>query len=312
VQHGHVYVFGFDTSSVTFGCENGNLYLRFDDGSRLVLLGFTAEIGLGDLYLEMMDGAVVSGSDVAQAMSFVPDDFPLGDSPDLSPHALSLPHGPLSNAGAPHEVLLEHLSEIRALGEETLHPFGPLPEGDHRDIPLAFSGSGGVGQGYALAIPPQACDAPEADNAPAQSALLNNPFYETSALSSPIISPSLAAEYSLFGPDTGHVRGLSPGWGAAATDEIQDTGGQSAYGREADLLALEDLLDTSMPGLSPGVDSAPPAFAELFLPSAENVFMVRADSGAFLELDHTSISADAAADSGSDQLLLAFLHMGSF
>jgi hypothetical protein len=329
VKHGCVYVLDFDTSSVTFSRDNGNLDMVFEDGSQLVLRDFYTETKVGDLFLELPDGAVVSARDVIQAMEFVPDNFPLGCQ-ELSADAHAWPASPLQvaddDAAMRHDMLLDSLAVIYAAGDDTVHPYSHDLLSPQDALVSSLLGAG-VTTGIQAGAPHH--DAPPTEGVGSfhlqivsDAALLRNPYLEIAPPESPAISPSPAAEDSPFGPhqangDMAFSAGPRLMGAAANSADILDDGHADASlffpgsGKDAELLVLEDLLDTSMPGLGANAGDNAPAFEHIFVPSPENVFMVRSDINAYSDMDNNIAGAESHTD-GTDQLLLAFLRMGSF
>jgi hypothetical protein len=328
VQHGCVYVLDFDTSTVTFARDNGNLDMLFEDGSQLVLHGFYTETTVGDLFLELPDGAVVSARDVIQAMEFVPDDYPLGGGMELSADAHDASSQSLNlasdDAGMRHDLLLDSLAVIYASGDDTVHPSGraPLSADDDPASPLLVSQVMATHQDIGE-LPPVAGVGSFHTSTVSDAALLRNDYLHVAEPSSLPISPSLAAEDSPFGPlhvSDGVDFSSGPrllGTAFNSADILDDQNAAPGFffpgsGKEPELLVLEDLLDTSMPGLGTESADSAPAFEQIFVPSPEAVFMVRSDINAFSDSDHNNIATAESHTDGTDQLLLAFLRMGSF
>lgn len=338
VQHGHVYVLDFDTSDVTFARSDGDLTMAFDDGSHLILRDFYNESLIGDLYLELPDGAVLSGRDVAEAMDLVPEDFITGSGP-----VLSAENNHLTNSGdlSTESVLLPLtgqevesrplLSGAYSISDLPAHESPVLSDAEPY---IAFSHAGTISSmhdahsglieysGNGLKTDNAAHDL-LVESGEDEGIYYNSSLFDLSnetALSAftipvqgedsapALITPRGSSQFS-FSPLTAQADT------AADTLNSNDDGLpllSPKNGKEPDLLLLEDLLDTTMPELTAGTESAP-VFEELFKSPQEDSFYVRVESYASVEFDHLSTPAptDAIEDT-SDQLLLAFLRMGSF
>ena len=75
IEPGHVYVLGFYLDITTFTDDGRDIRILFDDGSHMVLRDFFSAAKTGDFYLELPDGAMLLGKDIADAMSYKLEDF---------------------------------------------------------------------------------------------------------------------------------------------------------------------------------------------------------------------------------------------
>ena len=75
IQHGQTYVFDFFPEVASTECEGKDVRLVFDDGARILLQNFLSEASAGEFYLELPDGSLLLGKDVAEALSLALQDL---------------------------------------------------------------------------------------------------------------------------------------------------------------------------------------------------------------------------------------------
>lgn len=75
VHDGWVYLLDFDLGATTVAENGKDVTLTFDDGSGMVLHNFFSAARAGDFYLTLPDGAVLSGRDMVDTLTFSLDKF---------------------------------------------------------------------------------------------------------------------------------------------------------------------------------------------------------------------------------------------
>ena len=75
MQTGHVYILDFYLDITTFSDDGRDIRIQFDDGSDMLLQDFFTVAKTGDFYLELPDGVMLLGKDIADAMSYKLEDF---------------------------------------------------------------------------------------------------------------------------------------------------------------------------------------------------------------------------------------------
>ena len=310
VQHGHVYVFGFDSSDATFDRTNGALKISFEDGSELLLQNFYTEMQIADLFLELPDGARVSGRELAEAMEFMPEDFQTDSGTAVAMETqnfqaeagvhLQADAGSLyspstsklfSSSELPHTGDLGFRNYPQILAERSDAGRDELHSEEHDSNTVFFPSREDTG----------VFAASESTDDPVLSAFFV-PQLEDGALSGNGHFPAGES-----GP-VSHLAGFS-GKGSVSTQESTDnTRFYPTESKTGSLLVLEDLLDTSLQEFAAAKDS--PAFADIFHPSPDEGISMRPTGYSLAELElSTTTSGTESGEESSDQLLLAFLSM---
>lgn len=331
VQHGHVYALGFDPSNVVFSRTEGDLLMSFDDGASIVLRDFYNESQIGDFFLELADGNVLSARSVIESLEFILDDFVTGSQPVYTAQA----HQPGHEAsGSSHTLFGE---EDEALTTQAMFEARTLSE-------LAAEDSFAADSGAFLPVAGHGAESGVYDPHASSAIARNDYLMQEQSPVEEYLDPGREGG-SLFGEgvfshedepaffaaqpsgESGaseiitprvHSEGeINPFLANTATvDGAGDSGNAVLFAnnaREADLLLLEDLLDTSMPEDLPSGAERVPAFEELFASGQDEVFPGKIEPFAYAEVEHlNTVSASDPAAEGSEQLLLAFLRMGSF
>lgn len=269
VQHGNVYVLGFEPGDTMFVRDNEDMRIMFEDGASLRLQNFFSETLQGPLDLELPDGIVVSGRDVAEAMSIVLDDFQTGEASLNS--ALPSSTDFFEGFGAQH-------SEHDGMARPELDIVSPSTASSIFDL----SGES--------ALLPQPL------------APLTDDSYLTSLriLHSPADGDGAFALADVMGEDMLEKADFRTSVFLPPTFE------------ETELLLLQDmLLDVSNPEAE-GRAEHMPTFEAIFSPTADPSTNGM-DSETFYVLEYHALhtTPSDSMDDGGDQLLLAFLHMGS-
>lgn len=339
VQHGHVYALGFDTSNVTFGRSEGDLLLTFEDGANIVLRDFYNESQIGDFFLELADGNVLSARTVIESMEYILDDFGTGTDPVYTAESFQPVHDVASSIlsifGEEDASLLAQSTGLSSLdgliAEDSIsvntgaltpvanHSESPGVFDPHANSSLAHNSRGqndldmdgqdpagefashDLGTGTLLGE-----GGLDLDDEPSLSAYVMPQAGDHATTD--IITPRAGAD-GVHNPFSGHP-GVNEGI-------IEDGSGAKVLfatnSKEADLLLLEDLLDTTMPeDMNTGTERVP-AFEDLFASAQEEGLSMKIDSFSYVDVDHiNTVTASDSVSDGSEQLLLAFLRMGSF
>jgi len=287
VQHGHVYALDFDTSHAEFSRSEGDLLMSFEDGASLIFRDFYNESQIGDFFLQLADGNVLSARSVVESMEYVLDDFVTQGNA-------------VYTAEAYHSAQdgVEAVSFVPLFCEENdlllLQPQGALSGQD------SFSGQDSLAVQSGAFTPADQSGSAEIFAAPQGE--------EGSSLDiiTPRVHPEGGASPFLAQDDVSFGDGASESLSAQSFSFAHNT-------KNSDLLLLEDLLDTTMPEEMVTGKESVPAFEELFASGQDEGFTVRIEPLPYTDMDamHTMSASNASAD-GSDQLLLAFLRMGSF
>lgn len=329
MQHGHVYALGFDTSNVTFGRSEGDLLMTFEDGANLILRDFYNESEMGDFFLELADGNVLSARSIVASMEYVLDDFVSDTEPVYTAESYQAGHEGAS-------------SILSVLGDEAPSLLAQsMAEGSILDGLVAegsISANSGtltpVGEGAsvfehqpqpALIASDHAAHGQKADNPFSQQGQGQDLFLdhedEGSFAAFAVPSPDINSSADIITPRAhadGEINPFAAHLGSNAGDGIsQGTSRAQVFlaknAKEADLLLLEDLLDTTMPEeLGTNVERVP-AFEDLFASGHDEGISMKIEPLPFMEFDHmNTVTASDSVGEGSEQLLLAFLRMGSF
>ena len=274
VHPGQTYVCDFFTDTVTFDQDNADVQLLFEDGAQIFLRDFLRVAKQEDFVIELPDGAQLSGRDVADAMNMVLQDF--------------------------------HTDALAAEGAS---------DQDGGDDDASAGSSFTVAQGHSGTQHPEDLTALlEPDGG--EFAPLCGAYCAFSGGHAPV--PSFEGRADQDGPCiTPHVR--PPGDAVLSGYSEGDTHGgfsllaphRSTAAIEGEVLQIEDLLDISRPG---SFDSArhTPAFEGLLDPLPANPPSTPTSAPSFPQDNLSPSSQSDAADSVSDQLLLAFWVLGTF
>lgn len=311
VQHGHVYVFDFDSSDATFDRVNGALKISFEDGSQLLLQDFYTETLIADLFIELPDGARVSGRELAEAMEFMPEDFQTDSGTSIAMDSQNFQaesSGHMLQAGAESMYTtpgakLFGLNELQHGGTLGFRNY-PQMLAEHADTGKDELHSEHHTDSSTIFFPGREEVVNFAASEPADDLVLSAffvPQVEEGSLSgNGQISASVDKPVSLFTEFSDKTPVSSP----VSTDNSRFYPAESKSGS---LLVLEDLLDTSLQEFASA--KHPPAFADIFHPSPDDGISMRPTGYSLAELElSTTVSAEPG-DECSDQLLLAFLSM---
>lgn len=328
VQHGQVYLLGFDSSEAFFDRSGDDLRIAFDDGSFIILREFFPLSLSGDFFLETDDGNLLSSRSVADSFSLDLDEFAPGaadhvcvaDTESIQPSQSSSSYGDDEAL-----FLAQSLFEARTLEGLSAQDTLAVSDGDYKAVVLR-GGDGGVFDHYADTVPLTS------DYVMAEQSSVSQARMEKEGVPSLLSGLDLSDEPALFSrfghgePDSDIITprmsdepSLTPFLSFATeqgSDLLASRGSSSGRfsaksSREVDLLLLEDLLDTTMPEQLTAETDHVPAFEELFQSTQDDGFSFKVDPFVYTEADIMNTVADSAAD-GSEQLLLAFLRMGSF
>ena len=287
VQHGHVYALGFDTSHVEFGRSEGDLLMSFEDGASIILRDFYNESQIGDFFLQLADGNVVSARSVVESMDYVLDDFVTQGNAVYTAESYSSAQ---DGMGA--------VSLVPLFCEE--NELLLLQPQDALSGPDSFSGQDSLAVQSGAFVPADQSGSAEIFAAPKCD--------EGSSLDiiTPRVLPEGGASPFLAQGDVSFEDGTGESLSAQVFSFTKNA-------KNSDLLLLEDLLDTTMPEEVVTGKESVPAFEELFASGQDDGFVVRIEPLSYTDMDamNTMSASNASAD-GSDQLLLAFLRMGSF
>lgn len=331
VQHGHVYALDFDTSSVMFSRTDGDLRMTFEDGASLVLRDFYNESQIGDFFLELEDGNVLSARSVIESMEYMLDDFVTGASQVYTAESYQSAH--ISDSVSPSLAIYEeeNLPLLSRSGFEAQEQGGPGAEdsiaanggeltqvADHNPGSAVFDLHMNPETAYAEISLQQAgsgdAEAALADSS--QSWLEPGGGLSLAAFVNPLNSDQATPD--IITPRA-HTEGdVNPfvAYTAAPAGDMATDGGPvllAQNSKEADLLLLDDLLDTTMPEDMATSSENVPAFEDLFAAVQDDGLAVKINPFAYADAEYmNTVSASDAVADGSEQLLLAFLRMGSF
>jgi len=84
IQPAQVYVLGFAPETSTIEQDGQNVRVLCENGGRIVLYGFFSAISQADITLELKDGTLISGQDLADVLAMSLKDFRTNGQPDLA------------------------------------------------------------------------------------------------------------------------------------------------------------------------------------------------------------------------------------
>ena len=84
IQPAQVYVLGFAPETSTIEQDGQDVRVLCENGGRIVLYGFFPAISQADITLELKDGTLISGQDLADVLAMSLMDFRTNGQPDLN------------------------------------------------------------------------------------------------------------------------------------------------------------------------------------------------------------------------------------
>lgn len=331
VQHGHMYSLDFDTSTALFSRTDGDLLISFEDGASIILRDFYNESLMGDFFLELADGNVLSARSVVDSMEYMLDDFVTEGGPVYTAES----YQPAKDGSSAHLIQVHGEEEIPLLAQP-MYEAQNIGELSAEDSIAAHSGAfspvtphGGNAAVFDPALPQADYRMAEQGSGEEFSdssregetffggqsfglgdASVLSAFVQTQDGDAPgtiLITPRAHVDTELT-PFTAHLGESGSRIGETGSDVFSPNSS-----READLLLLEDLLDTTMPEELTAGNERVPAFEDLFAATHDDSLAVKIDPFVYSESDHLStMTPSDPVGEGSEQLLLAFLRMGSF
>jgi len=82
IQPAQVYVLGFAPETSTIEQDGQDVRVLCENGGRIVLYGFFSAISQADITLELKDGTLISGQDLAEVLAMSLKDFKTQGQPD--------------------------------------------------------------------------------------------------------------------------------------------------------------------------------------------------------------------------------------